>query len=607
MGMNRQYIYTIENLTKKHAQREVLKNIWPAETGLLPSYLWHRISPDGRQMAGCEMKSGDVVVRELEGGRVKNLTNRAAAGPERSAFSCVTSTPIWSRDGRFVAMDWSERQASGRVGGIRINDLRDGSARFLPLDTRFSAANLLDWAVDGQSVLVRVWEKRQTDEKQLGALAWMSVSNGVVRPLMVLDPPGGSISAFQSPDGRWVAVRPGGFFSVPTLLLSSDGTEKRELLPAMDSASLVGWSPDGDHLLFSKDGDVGSLMAVRIVGGKADGPPVVVRRLPGFRSLGMTTDGRLFFWSAPGQLEGLYVTSFELSTRSVGPAVALSPSDVNYIDLISWSPDGNALAYIGSQGTRSMKTLAAWSFETRQTRTYSLPMRTSGIAQLTWSSDGRSIHAWQGDQGRSGLYRLNLVTGAVEAVVPVDSGLFPSSRDTTFVGWSPDATRLYKKVNLRPPGGGPTTLIEHRLPDHVERELFRTSEGGGIGAFAVSPDGSTLTFFAGGPQRGIILLSASGGAPRVLAPDHGAGRVYWSADGRFVFTMNSVGTEPVWMFDVASGSGARLTLPSERVTAVTLSPDNKQLAFVGVTERKDDGVWLLENFLPQAKSGTMKK
>ena len=109
-----------------------------------------------------------------------------------------------------------------------------------------------------------------------------------------------------------------------------------------------------------------------------------------------------------------------------------------------------------------MKTLAVWSFETRQTRTYSLPMRTSGIAQLTWSSDGRSIYAWQGDQGRSGLYRLNLVTGAVEAIVPVDSGVFPLSRDTTFVGWSPDATRLYKKVNPRQ-GGSPATLIEHRL------------------------------------------------------------------------------------------------------------------------------------------------
>ena len=71
--------------------------------------------------------------------------------------------------------------------------------------------------------------------------------------------------------------------------------------------------------------------------------------------------------------------------------------------------------------------------------------------------------------------------------------------------------------------------------------------------------------------------------------------------------MNTVGTEPAWMFDVASGSGARLTLPSERVTAVTLSPDNKQLAFVGVTERKDDGVWMLENFLPLAKAGAAKK
>jgi Tol biopolymer transport system component len=580
------------------ASTESLRQIWPAETG----YLWDRISPDGRQVAGCETTGGDVVVRQLDDGRVRNLTNRPAA--ERTGY-CLSS-PIWSRDGRFVAMDWSEGKAPAEVWGLRIYDLRDGSGRFLPLDTRFDRADVLDWAVDGQSVLVRVWEKRETDKKDLGALAWMSLSNGAIRPLMVLEPPGGPITAFQSPDGNWVAVREGAFRSAPTLILSPDGKEKRELLPVMDNARLVGWSPDGAHLLIYQFGDAGALMAVRVVGGKADGPSFVVRRLPGFGSLGMTTDGRLLFRSVRRETERLQVASFGLSTRSVGPALALSPSDFTYIDLISWSPDGKALAYIGSEGTRSMKTLAVWSFETRQTRTYSLPMATSPINQLTWSSDGRSIYARQADKGASGLYRVNLVTGAVEAVVPVDSGLFPLSRDTTFVGWSPDATRLYKKVDLRQdPNRGPMTLIEHRLSDHAERELFRTSAGSGIGAFAVSPDGATLAFMAGG--RGMILLPASGGAARVLVPDHGAGRLYWSADGRFVFTMNAVGTTPAWMFDVATGSGTRLTLPFETVTAATLSPDNKQLAFVGGTEQKDEGVWMLENFLPPARTGAAAK
>jgi Tol biopolymer transport system component len=585
------------------ASTEVLKNIWPAET----NYVWERVSPDGRQVAGCETTNGDVVVRELEGGRVKNLTSLPVA--ERTPGYCVVFSSIWSRDGRFVAMDWSEGQAPARVQGLRINDLRDGTARFLPLDTRFGRANLLDWAVDGQSVLVRVWEKRETGKKAMGALAWVSVSNGAIRPLMVLDPPTGPITAFQSPDGKWVAVREGAFRSVPTLILSSDGSEKRELLPVMDNARLVGWSPDGEHLLLSQSGDVGSLMAVRVVGGKADGPPFVVRRLPGFSSLGMTTDGRLLFKSIQPGTPRLYVAPFELATHSAGPAAALSPSEFTSINLISWSPDGKTLAYIGSDSTYSRKTLAAWSFETRQTITYSLPMSALSSHPLTWSSDSRSIYTSLTDKGRRGLYRVSLVTGAVEAVVPVDSGVlgFPLSLDTTLVGWSPDATRLYKKVNVgQAPSGLPMALIEHRLADHAERELYRTPGGSGIGAFAVSPDGSTLAFMAGGPQGGgLILVPAAGGQARVLAPGHRASHVYWSADGRFVFTSDGLGPGSAWMFEVAGGSGTRLTLPSETtVNAVTLSPDNKQLAFVAGTEQKDEGVWMLENFLPPAKPTT---
>ena len=230
---------------------------------------------------------------------------------------------------------------------IRINDLRDGSARFLPLDTRFDSANLLDWAVDGQSVLVRVWEKRQTDEKQLGALAWISVSNGAIRPLMVLDPPGGPIAAFQSPDGRWVAVREGAFFSAPTLILSSDGGEKRELLPAMDSASLVGWSPGGEHLLFSKGGDVGALMAVRVDRGESRWSSRRGQAASGIQESGHD-DGRqavlLERPRATREAPRNIIRTLDTFGRTGG---ALSPSDVNYIDLISWSPDGKALAYIG--------------------------------------------------------------------------------------------------------------------------------------------------------------------------------------------------------------------------------------------------------------------
>ena len=44
-----------------------------------------------------------------------------------------------------------------------------------------------------------------------------------------------------------------------------------------------------------------------------------------------------------------------------------------------------------------------------------------------------------------------------------------------------------------------------------------------------------------------------------------------------------------------------------RVRDLRLSPDGRKLAFTAGTERKDDGVWLLENFLPTSKAPAVSK
>jgi hypothetical protein len=53
-----------------------------------------------------------------------------------------------------------------------------------------------------------------------------------------------------------------------------------------------------------------------------------------------------------------------------------------------------------------------------------------------------------------------------------------------------------------------------------------------------------------------------------------------------------------FLCDVTTGAVTKLTLAAEVVSEIYLSPDGKEIAYVGGARAKDQGVWMLENFLP---------
>jgi Tol biopolymer transport system component len=54
------------------------------------------------------------------------------------------------------------------------------------------------------------------------------------------------------------------------------------------------------------------------------------------------------------------------------------------------------------------------------------------------------------------------------------------------------------------------------------------------------------------------------------------------------------------MCDLATGVVKTLTLPSDMVQDIAFSPSGKEIAYVG-GGNPDQGVWMLENFLPPTK------
>jgi hypothetical protein len=77
--------------------------------------------------------------------------------------------------------------------------------------------------------------------------------------------------------------------------------------------------------------------------------------------------------------------------------------------------------------------------------------------------------------------------------------------------------------------------------------------------------------------------------------------VKWTPDGRSA-VVSSVGAPEVrLMCDVTTGAVTRLTLPADVVAQIVVSPSGKEIAYVG-GNNPDEGVWMLENFLPTPKA-----
>jgi Tol biopolymer transport system component len=78
--------------------------------------------------------------------------------------------------------------------------------------------------------------------------------------------------------------------------------------------------------------------------------------------------------------------------------------------------------------------------------------------------------------------------------------------------------------------------------------------------------------------------------------------VRWTPDSRAVVFTSRSDTQPERLLcDVATGTVTKLTLAAEQVTEIVVSPGGKEIAYIGGPAEKDEGVWLLENFLPPAK------
>jgi Tol biopolymer transport system component len=251
------------------------------------------------------------------------------------------------------------------------------------------------WSPDGERIYFR-WKD--------GRIAYVPAEGGEVtvleqdrqnRVVEVTSGGGNDIS----PDGQSIvfAAYRAGVMPVreQIWLISIDGGEPHELFRGTGGSRFPCWSPDGQTIAFLRGREVGGAVSFDI-------------------------------WTVPvrgGEAERLSGTA-DLVDRAQ----------------ISWSPDGNSIAYFSKGGL--LKTI---SLSTASSTEIAKVGRTDSHNELAWSPDGREIVYTS--SGR--IWRVSVLDGLPREI---ESGVDGS---VTHIDWSPDGETLVFTAST----GGKTVLV----------------------------------------------------------------------------------------------------------------------------------------------------
>jgi len=535
-------------------------------------------SPDGRYLSCTDYEgSGNLALLDLATGAKRPLTQK------KSWFESddFAGSSTISADGRQIAYAWFNEKSGSYE--LRIQALENGNASVLYHHEETDYIRPAGWSADGKQILAALRGKDGTFR-----IVLVSVADGSLRFMKKLDQRSPKKMSL-SPDGRYVA------YDFPTkedqaghdiFLIATDGSGETALVehPANDLSPV--WTPNGKGVVFVSDRTgTYSLWVVPVGGGRAQGPPVLIKRDMGqIVPMGFTTRGS-YYYGVVNAMNDVYIATLDPVTGKVKEQPkAANPRLVGASDYPDWSPDGKQLAYVtrlGSAGAgRNPLALTILSLETGEQR--QLDPQLQFYVRLRWSPDGSSILTLGRDHAnRGGLFQIDAQTGQVTTILysPSSQG-FPREAD-----WSPDGKAIfYSHVS------GPIMLRD--FATGREREIHS-----GV-IFALSRDGSLLAVHSEdrATKSSIVkvVLVAGGEARELLRePGPGAFTFAWAADGRSLLFTKS---RELWRIPVQGADPQPMGLAMANLRAIRVHPDGRRIAFSAAGGNSE--IWVMENMLP---------
>jgi Tol biopolymer transport system component/tRNA A-37 threonylcarbamoyl transferase component Bud32 len=352
-----------------------------------------------------------------------------------------------------------------------------------------------------------------------------------------------------SPDGSEIALIAQGrgkgqrvaAWAIPAPL---GGVARRVLTPGH---SALHWSPDGKRIAFVRTGGpLGDALIVADADGQNE---TTVAEREGAQHIHWprwSADGRHIYFNHGPQNFNIEPTQI-YRVAATGGAIEPVVSTARRAAFPFLTPDGSGLIYAANPDSVD---LSLWWRDLTSGRDVRL---TSGVGEYTHpslSSDGRRLVGTVIDS-RPALERV-----AFDRPVTFEPLTDGYSGDIDPV-WSPDGSRLVFSTSRT----GNRTLWSAR--GRMEQPAPLTTGVAIDERPAFSPDGQRIAFVSDrGGRRGVWLVSAEGGAPRLIAHADVVDVVSWSPDGNRLVYATPIGDAPgLMIMNVADGSTTRLPTP----------------------------------------------
>jgi Tol biopolymer transport system component len=539
------------------------------------------ISPDGRYLTYVirdTAQNGDLALHDFSTGQNRRLTNNASTShptfPDRS---------VVAPDGNRVAYAWWDIEGGG---GFRVIDVRGTVLHSIDWNDEIGYLDPHDWSADGK------WIAVQSSRPGLRQIGLVNAATGSMQVLKSVGWRHSTRMAF-SPDGKYIAfdLPPGDDVEQHDLfVLAVDGSREIPAVvdPSMDT--LIGWAPDGRHLLFASDrSGSNGLWAQPFREGRPHGAPQLVksdfgRPIP----VGVTRAGALYYAvSVSGQAISVASVDFD-SAKLLTPPTPVIKYGIGSHRQPSWSSDGKYVAYSSGNenGGPRQPILSIQSIETGQVR--QVRPRLDYFQTPNWAPDAKSFVAQATDtKGRQGIHRIDPQTGATELIEA--RAVFPI--------WAPGGTKIvYTRVQTR-------EYIERDLASGTERVItgFPT-EGCRALSLSISPDAQRLAAICNPtPKRySLIVVPTAGGVPRELHDidsEEGAWTT-WTSDGRWILFGRDAN---VWIIAAEGGAARRIDFGVSEIRDLRVQPGGNKVVFwynKGARSNSQEGLYVMERFLP---------
>lgn len=597
-----------------------LKKLGPVQGQLLGA-----VSPDGKYVSYVDWNTGDLAVHEVATGQKKRLTNK---GPWTQSGAMAFQSR-WSPDGQKIVYDWWDWDREPGFVGIRVVGLDAQAPRTIYEVPDNELTITYDWSPDGRRILVlhRVTPPENTAPDRrywVGKISLVGIEDGSLQILKSLDlssvAHNQTINMDLSPDGRFIAYSipvGGNAFNKDIMLLSVEDQKEVPLVEHPANEDLLGFTPDGAHVLFSSDrrGSTDAWM-IPVSSGRAAGAAVMlIKGAGGIEPLGFTTEGA-FYYATGGPEANVYIAELDPKT---GRVVKVPEEPIPHLGREShspaYSPDGRQLAYVSDRGGLrggGRSVICIRSLDSGAEREILPEYDFNDFMGLKWSPDGRTLLArafdGSGRSARNLLATVDVETGEVRVVKKCD--LPRMDQLIMNIDWSPDGRAVFYVQNTE--SQKVSQLFIREIENGIEKELYRAPTWAERFHFSRSPDGRWLALknYRGLENKRITLrlLSADGKDTRQLYSFEDQadfpGWPAWTADGKYVlFSKRSPeenGKVQLWRIPFQGGEPEKLDIEMWSFNFLTSHPDGTRLAFTsyGPSMRQAE-LWVMENFLPE--------